>query len=310
MNEALPLPRCASWAREQGVDPGGTAPRFDTLVLVEHPLPWPRDVADDSELARLAQIATKAAGPGRTVRFQVAAAAPERRERRVVVFDRGPGPFAGYGRAEGSAPANGLAHLVADLVSSSVAPPSSLNVTDVLICTHGTRDRCCGSMGTRLWMAAQQRVLGVRVWRTSHTGGHRFAPTAITFPDGCCWAHLDDEVLAALLDRTLPAELAVQHLRGCSAFEPALQVADGAALAARGWPWLSCARVGSESSPSRVELSFEEPIGLRGAYDVVLERGRELPVPDCGADPKASAKSQAELKVSSLHLTLWDAANE
>ena len=48
----------------------------------------------------------------------------------------------------------------------------------LLVCTHGGRDRCCGSDGTRLFQALFPPP-GVRVWRTSHTAGHRFAPTAI-----------------------------------------------------------------------------------------------------------------------------------
>ena len=49
-------------------------------------------------------------------------------------------------------------------------------------------DRCCGSLGTALAqeLLADPLQLGddVRVWRTSHTGGHRFAPTALVLPQG------------------------------------------------------------------------------------------------------------------------------
>ena len=295
---------CASWARELAVSPAGTAPQFDVLVLVEHPLPWPRDIGADPGLRHLADVAAEHAASGRTVRLQAAATDPKNTTRRVVVFDRGEGGFAGYGRTEGSASVGDLEHLVAELVSARVPSLSSLDVTDVLICTHGTRDRCCGSMGTRLWMAAERRLPGVHLWRTSHTGGHRFAPTAMTFPEGGCWAHLDEEVLFGLVDRTLPAVTAATHLRGCTAFEPSLQVADREVFASRGWEWLACTRFGNERGPNRVELSFETPIGERGTYDVLLEHGRELPVPDCGRDPNAASKLQTELKVAQLRLRI------
>ena len=54
----------------------------------------------------------------------------------------------------------------------------------LLICTHGSRDRCCGRLGTILHRSASARWPDVDVHRISHTGGHRFAPTAILLPSG------------------------------------------------------------------------------------------------------------------------------
>ena len=65
------------------------------------------------------------------------------------------------------------------LVAADIPEPVRGRVTDVLVCTHGTRDTCCGSLGTRLWRDLDAG--GATVRRTSHTGGHRFAPTAVTF---------------------------------------------------------------------------------------------------------------------------------
>lgn len=306
MSETPSFPPCASWARDLGVEPAGTAPQFDVLVLVEHPLPWSRDVLADPFLTHLAQVAGDQLQKGRTVRLQAAAIGGEQRERHVVVFDRGEGPFAGYGRNSGAAPSEGLAELVAHLVGNSGRPPETMDVTDVLVCTHGSRDRCCGSMGTRLWMAVQQGLGATRVWRTSHMGGHRFAPTAMFFPDGNCWAHLDERMLRALSDRSLTTRAAAPHLRGCTAFGPAVQVADAAVLARRGWEWLSYARHGEDVGSNRVDLSFRSPNGERGVYRVQLEQGRELPVPDCGGNPATAVKLQAELRVAGLGLETWD----
>ena len=123
------------------------------------------------------------------------------------------------------------------------------------------------------------------------------------FLDSGCWAPiLDEHLLRTLTDRSLPPAIAALHLRGCTAFGPAVHVADGAVLAKRGWEWLSYARDGGECGSDRVELSFRAPNGERGVYRVQLEPRRELPVPDCGADPAAAAKSQAELRVARLQL--------
>ena len=94
-----------------------------------------------------------------------------------------------------------------------------LDVIDLLICTHGKRDVCCGQSGTALYAelcsrldqgaapdaaqgAVQDGVISkYRLWRTSHTGGHRFAPTALTFPDGYAWAYLDAPASEHILQR-------------------------------------------------------------------------------------------------------------
>lgn len=285
--------RCAAWAREIDLDPAGTAPEADVFVLVEHPLPWPRDVADDPLLATVHRAAGEAA-PGRRVRLQAVTPSAAAETRAVVVLTATRDPFTGYGRVEGVAAPEDLAALAARLVAEEPPAPEP-GATDVLICTHGARDACCGALGTRLW----QQVAGtpVRVWRTSHTGGHRFAPTAVTFPDGNYWAFLDADLLAGIVDRSLDPATAAAHLRGCAAFPPVLQVADRAGLEARGWEWLACARFGDARSESRVELCFEAPDGERGGFDVCLGDGRRLPVPECGRDPATATKSQVERRI-------------
>ena len=45
----------------------------------------------------------------------------------------------------------------------------------------------------------------VTVYRVSHTGGHRFAPTAMTLPDGRMWAGIEAGEVATILDRTADA---------------------------------------------------------------------------------------------------------
>ena len=45
----------------------------------------------------------------------------------------------------------------------------------------------------------------VRLWRTSHTGGHRFAPTAIALPSASLWAWADAALLAQVVDGKVPS---------------------------------------------------------------------------------------------------------
>jgi hypothetical protein len=61
----------------------------------------------------------------------------------------------------------------------------------LLVCTHGSRDRCCGRLGGELFSL----LLGeapTMVWQSSHLGGHRFAPTALSLPDGLQYGRLNE----------------------------------------------------------------------------------------------------------------------
>jgi hypothetical protein len=290
-------PRCATWAREVALDPGGSAPRSDVFVLVEHPLPWTRDISEDPLFARISKAVEAQVGDGRSVRVQAIAGEPGAVARRVVVFSAASAPFTGYGRVEGTGSTDELPGLAAALIAEPIPEPER-GVTDVLVCTHGSRDTCCGSLGTRLFAAANGRA---RVWRTSHTGGHRFAPTAITFPDGLYWAFLDADTLAGIVDRSSAAHVAAAHVRGCAAFPAPVQVADRAVLALHGWEWLSCARFAEQKRSGRVEFCYESPGGDHGGYDVRLSKGREMPVPDCGADPSLAGKTQIEWQVTRVN---------
>ena len=62
------------------------------------------------------------------------------------------------------------------------------------MCDPERRDTRCGRWGTLLHIELAARATDVRIWHCSHTGGHRFAPTAITLPDGRAWAYVDADV--------------------------------------------------------------------------------------------------------------------
>lgn len=94
--------------------------------------------------------------------------------------------------------------LDSDVVDTPEADEPGGGPIDVLICTHGRRDVCCGKFGTALALRAEKvlRGTGVRIRRTSHLGGHRFAPTALVLPEGTLWAFADDDLLVRLIERS------------------------------------------------------------------------------------------------------------
>lgn len=95
----------------------------------------------------------------------------------------------------------------------------------VLVCTHGSRDRCCGVLGG-LTYAAFKKLKPNWVWQSSHLGGHRFAPTLLSFPSGIMYGRLGPEHAEPFL-RKMADDLPYGHefIRGNTRHSKAGQVA-------------------------------------------------------------------------------------
>ena len=249
-------PLCAQWSREHQVDPVGTIGSYRAFLLVEWPLPWPRDVGEIPELRPLAHKLSEEHG-------RLQAIVPHDRDgatSRAVLYRADPGPFVAYRRTEVAGPPDEIVSLASGLLGSlTPAAPADCGGRELLVCTHGARDRCCGSLGTRLERDVADEVGPdgtTQVRRTSHTGGHRFAPTAILLPEGTGWAYLDEVLLRNVVHRS-GAIADVLHLyRGCAALtSPRIQAMERAVLAEVGWGLFDCARQGSEEADGTVRLS-------------------------------------------------------
>lgn len=297
-----PRPRCSSVSRDLHVDPIGTAGHYETFVLVEQPLPWPGHVEDLPLLAEVSFRVGSVFPESRTRVQAVVGDGGDRAERSVVVYRRRPGPFSSFSRLEGRARAEDVPELVGDLSDAfrrGLATEDEGGLVDLLICTHGARDRCCGSLGMGLWNATKDDDPGVRRWRTSHTGGHRFAPTALILPHGQYWAYLDERSLLSILGRSChPAELAWQYRGSAACRSGAEQVAEREAFVRNGWEWLGWRRSTEDLGGGRVHIRFESPSGRPGTYEVDTEVARSVPVPRCGQPAETWEEEATELRVT------------
>jgi hypothetical protein len=295
--------RCAPWTQRQGVDPVGSASPFDALLLVEWPLPWPADVSEIPELAEAA------ADPRATVMAVVPREGSDVGAARVVHHRR-----AGTHRLVGvdhvvpraDVPAL-LAELLEDAGADSSGRPSAVGEAppEVLVCGHGRRDPCCGRWGTLLHAELLARLPDVRVWRCSHTGGHRFAPTAITVPIGRAWAWTDADLLVGVLERSAEVVDLAPHDRGSVALPMWAQPVERELFVQQGWAWLDAeltsvaVDVADDRRSAHVELQWH----IDGAaWSAIADVGatREIPVLVCGEPPEAAKKSSLELGMTSL----------
>jgi len=317
---ANPELRCSVQTREVGIDPIGTAPTTDAYLLVEVPLPWPPAILDHRLLGPVgAELAS--AGIGATV-LGVVPDHDEVGRHRIIGYRRPPGPFQRFRRTEQVVPTAELAAAAVALLGAADDTAGTEGTdgsddsdagrtTDLLICTHGRRDRCCGSLGTNLFTAIGARHVraGVRSWRVSHTGGHRFAPTAVFLPDGTLWSWLDGDLVDTIVHRRGEPDAILDHYRGSSAIgEAPVQVAEREAFRREGWVWLDGHRTGSvvsrDGDRSEVRIDVSRPDGSSGVYTATVERAGTVPQAACGEPPGGAGNGKSD---SIWVLTRFDA---
>jgi len=93
------------------------------------------------------------------------------------------------------------------------------------VCTNGKRDRSCAVYGAALYRALAEKV-GAAVWQTTHLGGHRFAGTLLSLPDGVCYGRLTPNDTTQLLANSQRGNLWLEKLRGRTCYGSLVQIAD------------------------------------------------------------------------------------
>jgi hypothetical protein len=293
--------RCAAWARTEGVDPIGTAGSYAGFLCVDWRRPWPRDLNEVEALAPLVAESSR-----RGFRLQGLLPVDGGKMARVMLYRAGPGPgFDTYRRSEAECAPTDVVETAVDLLDTGAPETADTPAaTDLLVCTHGRRDVCCGSRGTAL-LGEVDNAAGLpvrtRLWATTHTGGHRFAPNAIVLPEGTVWGFLDPEKLRRVVRREGPVAELLPHYRGCAGLgSPTLQALERAVLAEVGWDLFDWSRAGTELGDGRVHLDVTGPDGGTRSWEAVVEVSRLLPIPECGQPVTAAKKTEAELVVKEI----------
>lgn len=251
-----PVPGCATVARTLGERPEGTATPMRSWLLIEHPEAWARDVAD-TVLARafpadrrrdLAELRRRhGLRPLLIRRAGYRAGTPRRRT--VLVGGVHPGRR-WLERLE-------VADLreLADLDLAAVADGRGglgEPVTGPLfgVCTHGTKDMCCATLGRPVARALAEAAPG-RVWETTHLGGDRFAGNVLVLPAGFLYGHVTATSAARLAAAAAADQVLPELLRGRTSVGMRAQVAE-----------IAVRRITGLHGIDEVEPVSEDPDGL------------------------------------------------
>ncbi len=112
---------------------------------------------------------------------------------------------------------------------------------DVLVCNHSRRDICCGKYGYPIYKYLKNLSLEkVKIWRTSHIGGHRTAPTMVEFPEARYWGYLTNEIAKDIVTKEFTiVDIFDKHYRGRFGMKNEEQIIDLMGLNKFGVKWHS-----------------------------------------------------------------------
>ncbi|NEP00438.1 MAG: sucrase ferredoxin [Symploca sp. SIO2E9] len=279
---------CAAFSRQLGEDIIGSGTNCKTYVLVECPTPWANNALETESLPNnLKTLISEVKQRKLPIRFLLINNNETRKKdnRKILIYDQpNKGIIKGYSRKEFNVEnIDQAARLIRKyLTGNAVADESDQSATrDILVCTHGNHDLCCGKYGAPFYTKAlatisELSLSNIRMWRASHFGGHRFAPTAIDFPDGRYYGGLDQDSFKSILTRIGEINCMKKVYRGWGIIPIQMQVLERELMLLHGWDWFDYKVAGkiieqsSDKTSIVAELTLQQPNGSLYTYQATL----------------------------------------
>lgn len=275
---------CAEESCEVKEDPIGCALNRRYYVLLEFPPPWTSEPLDSKALSE--QLKTLKAAMNQEVEcflrlvFIYNAKYYEKGYNRLIIYYQQEENFSAYLKKEFVlSDINDAVPIIERCIKGETLESSDNNILsrDFLICTHGSHDKCCAKYGNPFFRQAVFTVEDlslshVRVWQSSHFGGHRFAPTMIDFPEARYYGRLDQKSFAAILTRTGDIECLKNIYRGWGILPWQVQFLERELIIKYGWEWFNYQVQGrvikhnEDETFNQVEICFKTPDGMTNTY--------------------------------------------
>jgi hypothetical protein len=277
---------CSDNSRQSGEEIIGSATNYQTYILVECPPPWTSEALSSRWVPENLQMLVKEIKKDKLpiVVLLIANNSSHKAENTtLLIYQRKEGLSLGYHKQEFQLEnIEQAATFIKKWLRGGFCDRIETNTTrDILVCTHGSHDRCCARYGNPFFFHAIASVtnLGldnVRIWKSSHFGGHRFAPTAIDFPEARYYGALDQESFQRILTRTGDIERLNQVYRGWGMLPNPIQVLERELILRHGWDWFNYKVEGKilkqniDENIILAEITFEKPDGSLYCYQAKL----------------------------------------
>lgn len=289
LEDLLPLatesPACSDFARSLELRPPGSGLFLERAILVTVPAPWPKPALKHPALQAAAERLKSS-----SVKSRLFAAEPFSDTAQVEVYERHGAAAMRYswqlgGAVDAEPLIKAIAHTPVGALDGVSTPQASLAESaplgpTFLVCTQGTHDLCCGVSGVALADEIRDQRPDYTVRRVSHTGGHRFSPTFLAFPEGRMWAFADLELVDRIAQDRITRDDCLAHGRGWwGAKVGPTQVAESAVraeLATEPFVVPSIEEIDAAEGLSRFRISA----GTR-VFDVDVSVGRTVPSIAC-----------------------------
>lgn len=265
---------------DTGVEPlPGTAKTGNGFVLLEHPGAWSRDVLDGEtfppELTAQLKSHLKASKMGLQLIRK-----PGREGRGITDHT----VFLVFSELEVMERIT-IEH-PEQVLDLDLSAPGRNNAQPVdhpvlLICTHAKRDVCCALKGRPLAAEMVPAFPADQVWESSHTKGHRFAPSMLLMPWNYSFGQMNGEATSAMLTAAQQGEFFYPGNRGRGTRDARGQVVELAVVE-------HLINQGEKVGISGLqvdEITVTHPDGR--IFEVTLEQQTiEGVISSCGDDPK------------------------
>ncbi|KST66001.1 sucrase ferredoxin [Mastigocoleus testarum] len=321
---------CSLVSKANKEDPIGTAGNYDHWLIIEIPKPWPQEIFEKNPTIKSLMGLFQELVFQHGIKLKPILIAPDREYSypgftRLFYYYRPAKLFSQFEKQEFIVPESKAAGLVRAIFKHLMQQPNDLSefvqyqkqtshIRELMVCTHTQVDLACGRFGTPIYRQLRTEYASkenLRVWQTTHFGGHQFAPTLIDLPQGCLWGHLEPDVLDLLVHRNGSVSRLCEYYRGWTGLKKFEQIAEREIWMQSRWNWLNYLKAGKilaveevaegqKADWAEVRIDFAATDGsTKGAYEARIEACGEA-MTALNSAKKMELKTVKQYRVSSL----------
>ncbi|MEH2023703.1 sucrase ferredoxin [Nostoc sp.] len=295
---------CSLVSKAHKEDPIGTADTCDHWLIMEIPQPWPQELFQEHPKIKPLLGLFQEVFEEHKIKLRPMVIAPDREYShpgltRILYYYHPAKLFSQFEKQEFVVPEEKATALVTAILKQLMQQPNDLSefqqyqqqtshIRELMVCTHAQVDLACGRFGNPIYRRLRKEYAPaangkLRVWQTTHFGGHQFAPTLADLPQGCFWGHLKPEALDLLVNRDGSALGLRQFYRGWAGLTKFEQIVEREIWMQLGWTWLDYSKAGQvlakqevsqgeDEDWAEVQIDFAVPdSSVSGAYKARVE---------------------------------------